>query len=106
MRQEEIDIIKGYRPDPCEAYEERECGRSLTEIASAIAEDETHPGFSLVAAPEGYRLLTEGEEMLKGDLIGICRPNRNPAWVESSSGGGKWSSVAMWPMARKRGDHA
>jgi hypothetical protein len=83
MRQEEIDIIKGYAPDPCEAHADQE------------AETVERP----VVPPEGYRLLVEGEPIRKGDIY--CRGN--VLWVENESDGGKWHPGAIWPMARKIG---
>lgn len=52
-------------------------------------------GLSTVVAPNGYRLLVDGETIRKGDLYA-----QNGAWCKSAKSGCKWKAGKSWPMAR------
>lgn len=48
--------------------------------------------------PDGFRLLTEGERIRKGDIY--CK-GVGHSWHETRNWSGKWTSLGCWPMARK-----
>ena len=48
--------------------------------------------------PDGFRLLTTGERIRKGDSY--CR-GAGHSWHECRTTGGKWNAAGFWPMARR-----
>lgn len=47
-------------------------------------------------APDGYRLLTEGEIIYAGDIY-----LRGGQWLLTNQTGGRWNPRGYWTMARK-----
>ncbi len=52
-----------------------------------------------LVVPDGYRLLTTGETIRKGDIY--CR-GAGHSWHENKLTGGKWNEQGYWTMARKQ----